>query len=190
MKKIASLLLAIIILISCVTVLSSCAGEIKNFDDLATFISEKGTRSGWDYSITKNISDFAGGLQDAVVTITYESTIGKIVLEQTTEYDDHTVYYKAVCDQNADNVNVIAEYTYQTQKYYYEGYVIEGNFCSANRETAISAFKTNNTSLTEAEAMATFGVAIDKLFLYASTLLDNFDSPVSLYDIGFHSDYK
>ena len=191
MKKIASLLLAVVMLISCAAALSSCGSEYKKFDDLVSFICEKGAELGSKNEITKNLSDFYGAGDDStVVTVRCESTMTKIVFEETTEYDGYTVYCKAVSDQNADNVLVTVEYTYPDHKVYYEGYIMEDSFCDTNKETAIKAFKTNNDSLEEAEAMALLGTAIESLLSHANALLGNVGSPVSLYDIGFNSAYK
>lgn len=186
MKKIASLLLVIIMLISCATVLSSCTSEIKEFDDLTTFISENGK----NYKITKKLSEFDATVHNTTTIVTIAYKDGDIVLEETTEYNDHTVRCEAVCDQNADSVKVLVEHVYPDHKSFYKGYIIEGEFCDTNKETDIDVFETNNTSLAEADAMAILGEAVDDLLSHTSSLLKNVGSPVSLYDIGFNSAYK
>ena len=192
MKKIASLLLATIMLISCATFLSSCNGEIKKFDELASFISENGVKSDEKISITKKLSELSDVWKDSttVLTLSYEKVTGYIIMEETTEYDDYTAYYKAVCDENSDNVDVVVELIYSDHKNYYNGYILKDSFSNTNSETAVYGFETNSAPFGESNAKATLGVSIDILLSHTKFLLRNVKSPVSLNDIGFNSNYK
>ena len=192
MKKIASLLLVTIMFISCVTFLSSCNGEIKKFDELASFISENGIETKGKFGITKKLSELGDVWKDSttVVTISYDEATGYIIMEQTTEYDDYTEYYKAVCDKNSDKVDVIVEYIYSDHKNIYNGYILKVGFSDTNRETAVYGFETNSAPFGEANAKASLGVSIDILLSHTKFLLRNVNSPVSLNDIGFNSNYK
>ena len=192
MKKIVSLLLATTMFFACVTVLSSCNGEIKKFDELASFISENGIESNGKIGITRNLFELGDVWKDSTteVTISYDKTTGYITMEETTEYDDYTAYYKAVCDKNSDNVDVMVEYIYSDHKNYYNGYIVKVGFNNTNRETAVYEFETNSAPFGEANAKATLGVSVDILLSHIKFLLRNVNSPVSLNDIGFNSNYK
>lgn len=192
MKKIVSLLLATIMLISCVTFFSSCNGKINKFDELASFISENGIESDGKIGITKKLSELSEVWKDSttVVTISYEKATGYIIMEETTEYEDYTAYYKAVCDKNNDNVDVALEYIYSDHKSYYKGYILKGGFNDANRETAVYGFETNSAPFGESNAKATLGVSVNILLSHTKILLGNVNSPISLHDIGFDSKYK
>ena len=192
MKKIVSLLLVTIMFISCATFLSSCNGEIKKFDELTSFISENGIETNGKFGITKKLSELGDVWKDSttVVTISYDEATGYIIMEETTEYDDYTAYYKAVCDKSSDNVDVMVEYIYSDHKNYYSGYIVKGGFNDTNRETAVYEFETNSAPFGEANAKATLGVSVDILLSHIKFLLRNVNSPVSLNDIGFNSNYK
>lgn len=192
MKKFVSILLATIMFISCIAFLSSCSSKSKKFDVLASFISKNGVESNGEIAITKDLSELGEAWKDntAVITISYDKTTGYITMEETIEYDGYTACYKAVCNKNSENVDVIVEYIYADHKDYYKGYIQKGSFSNTNRETAVFGFETNSAPLGEANAKATLGVSINLLLSHTKFLLINVNSPVSLDEIGFNSYFK
>ena len=180
-----SLVVLASLLLSC---LSGCVNsENKKFGELTNYIVENGVCSNGTYTISRPLKDLGSVWEDDSGTIymVYDKATGLLIFEFNGEYDGYTSCSKVIFNKDADYLDISAEDKFDDHAFQYKGKIPKYSFSSANCETMVTSFETNNAPFGEANAKATLGVAASLVLSYTGFLLSHLNIGITLKDIGF-----